>query len=64
MYFYLPENTIYVFSKTQKYKGYFPAKIDIQTRISGVQPKTQNFYADFKSEHRFLFIIIYYLKNN
>ena len=24
-------------------KGYFPPKIDIQTRISGVQLKTQNF---------------------
>jgi hypothetical protein len=36
-------NLHYDLEKSNIFKGYFPPKIDIQTRISGVQHMTQNF---------------------
>ena len=41
------------------YKGYFPPKIDIQTRISGVQHKTQNFTL-ISNLHTVFYLVAYF----
>ena len=42
-----------------KFKGYFPPKIDIQTRISGVQLKTQNFTL-ISNLHTVFYLVAYF----
>ena len=46
-------------SKNFGFKGYFPPKIDIQTRISGVQLKTQNFTL-ISNLHTVFYLVAYF----